>query len=688
MRPATSAPPTQTVYVAATVSAGRVVQGIVGALLTSAALTGNALAWSPEPTRYGVVEQKNVPVTMSDGTVLRVNVYYPATGGRPARGRFPVLLTQTPYGKDAGVSSVTGEDSYLIERGYVDVVADVRGTGDSGGQFGFFDPAQQQDGATLVHWAAKLPHSDGKVGLYGGSYLGINQLLTVARLGQHSPVKAIFPIIAGNDIYRDTTVDGGLIDIEFGSLYVGLTGTLNVVNPVAENPSDPLDTFQVELQHTSNLANFDLPLVLNAAFAGSNAYDGPYWLQRSPVSALQAVARDGVPAYLVGGWYDIFQRGEPLNFSGLQNALVGRSIYGPMSPSSPSSPRYQLLMGPWYHLTAAGQNFDALMLQWFDRWLKSEQTGIDQTRTPAHLYLLGANRYVQQSQWPPASLQPTTWYLGAGRTGSAPLSQNDGTLAQSAPTSPIGADQIDWLPADANCSRELDQWSMGAFEDVTGPSNPSGNPCANNDALTEAGPGSLTYTTAPFTQNTVIGGPVDATIYASSTRPDTEFVATLEDVAPDGTATPITTGALLGSLRATDASNSWIAPNGRPLLPYHPYTLASKQLVPVGTVTRFDIEIRPTFAQLDAGHRLRLTLTTSDLPTLVPTTPDSTNLIGGIYEVQRNQSAASFLELLSAPAAQLTSGVRPATHRVRHHRRRHRRARHRHRRRAAPKFTG
>jgi predicted acyl esterase len=230
---------------------------------------------------------------------------------------------------------------------------------------------------------------------------------------------------------------------------------------------------------------------------------------------------------------------------------------------------------------------------------------------------------------------------------------------------------------------------MGAFEDVTGPSNPNGNPCANNDALTEAGPGSLSYTTTPFTRSTVIGGPIDATIYASATTTDTEFVATLEDVAPSGTATPITTGALLGSLRAIDRSNSWFAPNGRPLLPYHPYTLASKQAVPIGTVTRFDIEIRPTFAELAAGHRLRLTLTTSDFPTLVPMAPDSIKLTGGVYQVQRNASAASFIELLSAPATQLTSGVKPAAHRGTH-RTRHRRrsSRHTNRHRTAPAFTG
>jgi putative CocE/NonD family hydrolase len=605
-----------------------------------------------------------------------------------------VLLTQTPYGKDAvgAGGGATGEDAYLVERGYIDVVADVRGTGDSGGQFGFFDPPQQQDGATLVNWSARLPHANGEVGLYGDSYLGINQLLTVGQLGPGSPVKAIFPVIAGNDLYRDTAFDGGLIDLEFGLLYVGLTGSLNVVNPVAENPQDPLDTFQVELQHTSNLANFDLPLLLNTSFAGDQAYDGPYWQARSPVNALQQVVRDNVPAYLVGGWFDIFQRGEPLNFSGLQNALAGRSVYGPMSPASSSSGRYQLTMGPWYHLTAAGQNFDSLMLRWFDRWLRNEPTGIDKTRTPAHLYLLGANRYVDQSQWPPASLHPSTWYLGGGPSGSGAPSQNDGTLSQTVPTKPAGSDQILYVGANPGCSRELDQWSMGAFEDVTNPSNPNGNPCAQNDALNETGPGALTYTTRPFSQSTVLGGPVDATIYATSSTPQTELVATLEDVAPDGTATPLTTGALLGSLRSVDGSRSWLAPGGRPLLPYHPYTVGSKQPIPPGSVTRFDIEIRPTFAEIAAGHRLRLNLTTSDLPTLVPTEPDAANLIGGVYQVQRNLAAASYVELLSVPASQLTSGVKAAAHRTarraRRHRRRHLGARRRHRRRAAPRFTG
>jgi predicted acyl esterase len=89
------------------------------------------------------------------------------------------------------------------------------------------------------------------------------------------------------------------------------------------------------------------------------------------------------------------------------------------------------------------------------------------------------------------------------------------------------------------------------------------------------------------------------------------------------------------------------------ILPYHTYTAQSKQPVPIGTVTRFDIEIRPTFADLAAGHRLRLNLATSDLPTLLPTEADAANLLGGVYQVQRNQAAASYLEALTAPASEV-----------------------------------
>lgn len=185
--------------------------GMAAAALIPLVATAGAKAaepsWHAEAATYGVSEQSNVPVTMPDGAVLRVDVYTPAdASGKDAPGTFPVLLTQTPYGKSA-----LGADTYFVQRGYIEVVADVRGTGDSEGSFGLFDPIQGRDGANLVYWSAKLPHSDGKVGLFGSSYLGINQFLTVGNLPASSPVKAMFPVISANDIYRDTAFQGGSV---------------------------------------------------------------------------------------------------------------------------------------------------------------------------------------------------------------------------------------------------------------------------------------------------------------------------------------------------------------------------------------------------------------------------------------------------------------------------------------------
>jgi putative CocE/NonD family hydrolase len=616
-----------------------------------------ARAWTPEPARYGVAQQQNVPVTMADGTVLRADVYTPTDpgSGQPAAGSFPVLLTQTPYGKGlsaaggGGASPLldqTGENPYLVQRGYIEVVADVRGTGASGGQWGLFDPVQATDGAALVRWAARLPHADGTVGLYGASYLGINQLFTVGALGPGSPVKAIFPIVAANDVYRDTSFDGGILDAEFGGLYLGgLTTPLFVINPIAEDFQDPFAVMVDELDHAQGAANFQLQIIADTAAGYSGySYDEDYWRPRAPATVLDTVVKAGVPAYLVGGWFDLFQRGEPLNYSALQNLAAGRPELAPMAPGQAATGRYQLLMGPWYHLTTGtGVDLDQLELAWFDRWLKGEDTGIDSTSTPEHLYLLGGDRYVDAAQWPPAALQPTTWYLGGG-----------GTLTASPPAP--GADTVAYVGANAPCQREMDQWSMGALIALLGPSNPNSEPCANNDALTGVGPGALTYTSPPFSVDTVIGGPLDATVDATSTRPDTELVATVEDVAPDGTSTPLSTGALLGSFRAVDPGNSWTAPDGKPLLPYHPYASASQQPVPLGVPTRFDIEIRPTFAELAAGHRLRLTLSTSDLPALLPSAQQQTQLAGGVYRVQR---ASSFLEVSSAPASAFPATASP-----------------------------
>lgn len=515
-------------------------------------------AWSPGPARYGVGVTENVPVRMADGTVLRADVNFPTNSdGSPATGAFPVILTQTPYGKTVGSYSngAGGVNRYLVSRGYLHVVADVRGTGGSEGSFGLFDPVQAQDGVTLVRWAAALPHSNGKVGLLGLSYLGINQFFTAAAVGPGSPLKAIFPIVAANDNYRDTAFMGGLTNSEFGPGYLGATAFGNI----------------------------------------------------------------------------------------LQNAAAGRPVWAPMSDDQPVSGRYQLLMGPWYHNNAgAGIDLNRLELAWFDHWLKGEATGIADTDSPFHAYDMGAKKWVDTTRYPFGGATPTSFFLG-----------NGGALTAHPPAAPAGADPITFTPISNPCRASTDQWAGGGMAAFPG-SKGAESPCSSGSPFaTQAGPGVLQYTSEPLAEASTVAGPIGVTLFATSTRPETAWVADLEDVDPSGVARPLTQGALLGSFRALDPVRTWTAPDGKPILPYHPSTRAAAQPVVPGEMTRYDIEVFPMFATLPAGHRLRLTLTTADTPHLAPTAPAFLSLLGGAYEVARHAGAASFVEIPLAPAGAL-----------------------------------
>lgn len=608
--------------------------------------------WKPEPARYGTASLNDVPVTMADGTVLRVNVIYPTNGtGKAAAGPFPVLLTQDPYGKGSGGSSSPGSaaqpggssatggpDIYLAQRGYIEVVADVRGTGDSEGSWGLFDPVQTQDGITLVHWAARLAHSSGVVGTYGASYLGINQLLLAGAIGQHSPLKAIFPVVSANDIYRDTSFMGGILDNEFDTAYLGLTGALNTSNPLTDALSSPPqnaaaagELANVEADHAAGLASYHAAFTTETESGGATAYDGAYYQARNPRNVLPNIVANGIPAYLVGGEFDIFQRGEPLNYAELQNLWAGRPATAPMVAGQKVTGRYQLIDGPWEHLNGSSVDVDQLELEWFDTWLKGERTGMGATPTPLHYYDLGTDKFAETTTYPFTGATPTRMYFGAGTLSATPPRTS-------------GADTIAWTGAGSPCGRPVDQWSMGPIS-IAAQAVGATAPCAEGDRSTQSPPISTTYTTAPFPAARTLAGPISATVYASATTTDTEWVVEVEDVAPDGTSRPLTEGALLGSFRAVDKASSWTSPDGGYLLPYHPYTQASARTVVPGQVTRYDIEVFPTFDTIAQGHSLRVTVSSVDTPHLQPIPSQVANLIGGVYQIQRSPQAPSAIEV-------------------------------------------
>src|SRR5579884_1566832 len=230
----------------------------ITAALTSAAAAvlaaaPAAQAWSPPPAvATSVVKTANVPVQMSDGTVLYVDVIRPAdAGGNPLPGRLPVLLTQTPYNKNT--PSLNFEDDYLVEHGYVQVIADVRGTGSSEGTWDSFGAREQRDGYELAEWTRTQPWSNGSIGLHGTSYGAINQFLTAEQ--QPPGVKAAFPIVPMSDAYRDVTFGGGESDTSFIPSWLGLVTGLGMLPPTY-TPNDPVEAARVLVEHTGGALSF------------------------------------------------------------------------------------------------------------------------------------------------------------------------------------------------------------------------------------------------------------------------------------------------------------------------------------------------------------------------------------------------------------------------------------------------
>jgi putative CocE/NonD family hydrolase len=596
--------------------------------------SGSAWPWHPEPARYGVSAATEHLVTMSDGVQLAVDVYRPTTStGAPAQGSFPVILSVTPYGKRSPVTTQSmgqglggdGYYPYLIGRGYIDVVADVRGSGDSGGDFSLFGPREKQDGVELVRWASRLSGSDGRVGMAGSSYLGLNQIFTAALAGRHSPLKAILPANAGNDVYRDLAFGGGIPNTEFALVWEGLRTSMTPDASTSPTESPQRSTGNTAAR-AENLAEFDANLYSEVDTGGPRAFDNDFWAQRASSQYLNRVVGNGVPALLLSGWHDVYQRGAVLNFAQLQDDWAARHgglpVHGvaPMTASQPITGRYQLIVGPWFHNPATlGLTFQELQLAWFDRWLKGVHNGIDRTRTPLHVFELGTQRWVNLARWPVPQAQTRTLLLGAS------------TLASRSQT---GSDGLIWSDLRSPCNAGTDQWSTGLPAYAIAEGGGSGDPCADNDSSTQAG--GVTYTSAPFKKATTVAGPIDVSLDLRDTAPDAEVLASLDVITPGGSSRAISSGALLGSLRALDPGRSW-SQDGRLVLPWHPYTSASAQPMPHGRAARLDIEVYPTVARIAPGDRLRLTLTAGDTA-LQPSPVQISRLAGGRYSILRGRS--------------------------------------------------
>ncbi|MGZ4499133.1 MAG: CocE/NonD family hydrolase [Nocardioidaceae bacterium] len=583
-----------------------------GVPAASAAGTG----WRPRPATYGVHVTSDVPITMSDGVQLDANVYRPAEpDGSAAPGRFPVILTQTPYNKNA--PEVGFRNDYLVERGSVQVVVDVRGTGSSQGTWDSFGSREQRDGYELVRWAhsRRRPWSDGRVGLWGISYAAINQIFTAA---QRPPgLRAAFPIVPAGDVYRDVVASGGQVDAGFIPFWLGLVTATGLVPP-AYTAMRPDAALVALLQHVGGAAAFQLPMLAGATTGGDAAYDGPFYRKRSPLSVVDRV---DVPTFVTGGEYDLFQRGEPMLYQRLRaNGVPSR-----------------LLIGPWTHVQAASSpgldadrahSLDELALRWFDRYLRG---GSDPTLgsdvKPVSYYEIGSGRWRTAQRWLPGSVHAVGYRLAGAAAPGAP-----GTLVRGQAGRP-GTDDVYPVPVAGLCTRSASQWTAGLD---------SGTPCDSDNRVNDVA--GTSYQTAPLKRAVHLMGPIDARLFASTTARDGMLAVHVEDVAPDGTVDRLTGGWQVLSARALDRRRT-VRLDGQVVQPFHPFTRAARLPVQAGKVMGVDVEVFPTGAVLKPGHRLRVTVQAYDAPHLLATAPQTVDQLGGVITLHHSARYPSRLVL-------------------------------------------
>ena len=553
--------------------------------------------WTARPATYSVGVMKDVPITMSDGTVLTANVYRPARkDGSFASGRFPTLLVQTPYNK----SVQDPHSDYLVERGYVDVVVDVRGTGGSGGSFSSFGTRMLLDGKELVAWSAAQSWSTGNVGLHGESCYGINQLLTAAQ--QPPALRAIFPVVPTGDNYR-TNLPGGYLTtlFAFDLLYASDGAT-----PPGYATSDPLRAVSTVATRPGNITD---AMSYNATtmLGGAYSYDGPYYRSQS---ALWMIDKIKTPTFLVGGWYDaLSQRDAPLMLHELQKRHVP----------------VKLLMGPWYHTTAGAglpadgvPSLDALQLRWFDHYVRGDRDPGLVGSAPVRYLRVGDGHFHTSPSWPVSGID----YQSLSLSGSGKLRHGKGTGA---------ADVLPGAPVSGACARSTYVGTFGLAPST---------PCETDDSVNDRT--GLTYD-LPITRTTDLTGPLSAHLYVSTTSTDAFVTAHIEDVDPTtGRANELTSGWDTLSLRQLDSHRN--IPLGRAgLLPFHPYTQGSRQVISSGKVYDWWIELRPIAARIKAGHVLRLSLQPADTIRFLPTAPALTATAGSLLSIYHDAAHPSTL---------------------------------------------
>lgn len=487
-------------------------------------------AWNDarvSPACHGIEELGTFLVPMSDGIRLATDVALPAPR---TQDRLPAILLRTCYGRR------DNRDLWLkyVKRGYAVVIQDVRGRYDSEGEWLPF-ANEIADGSDTLDWIAAQPWSDGAVGMLGGSYLGFVQWAAAASGNRH--LKAIVSQVTAGSPFVDLPRRGGA----FGS------GILAWSFMVAGRRNDPAamarDDWDELLRHRPIREIPERALGKSIPFFDrwmEHEDEDGFW-RRSDWSIHGD--RIDVPALYVSGWFDDDGPGTFLAWG--MNQRNRRA-------------NQRMILGPWLHKTnssryihgidlgrdALKHDLDLQYLRWFDRFLKGIDNGVDR-ESAVEYYRLGENAWHASAHWPPSGTAARDLYLGSAV--SARSSRGDGSLSPEAPAqvafSEFVCNPSDPFPylidvSENECAVPADYSGVEAREDV------------------------LVYTSEPMTGATTLAGPVTAKLFASCSRPDTDWVVRLCDLGPDGRSIKLSDGILRARYRRSFSEPELLEPDG------------------------------------------------------------------------------------------------------------------------------
>jgi putative CocE/NonD family hydrolase len=522
---------------------------------------------------FAVTVERGVAVKMRDGTILRADIYRPKT-----EGSFPVLLERTPYDKN----NSSGFGLRAAAQGYVVIVQDVRGRYTSEGEWYPFKN-ESSDGFDTIEWAASLSYSDGRVGMFGGSYVGATQMLAAIAHPPH--LAGICPIVTASNYHDGWTYQGGAFEQWFNESWTSglaqdtlnrsVRSNTNALNGIWKLPLNTYPLFDVPSSTDPDLIRSLAPYFLD--WLAHPDYD-EYWKRWSIEDHYSDIK---VPMLTVAAWYDIFQGGSLRNYIGVKlnggsdAARHGQRLLVTVGGHAGSGRKIgDVDFGP-----AADFKEDDVILSWYDHLFKNAANEFAVPQ-PVRIFVMGANQWRDEDEWPLSRTRQERYFLHSG--GKANSVSGDGVLSSAAPHAE-SADRYIYDP-------------VNPAPTIGGPlccDSPHLGPGPRDQRPVEARNDVLVYSTPMLSGDLEITGPITLELFASSSAVDTDFTAKLVDVWPDGFAQNLTEGIIRARYRESQEKPTFLNP---------------------GQTYKFTVDLWSTSNLFRKGHRLRLEISSSNFP--------------------------------------------------------------------------